>query len=119
MFVYVGANPVTDFIDVKDILDERGQIITNENMETKSQGLFAAGDDRQTRLRQVATAVSDGAKAAYSVKEYLKNKLWKKNFSRRVKDELTLLINDQKALRPLLSGVVRVSGVLILGHEKS
>lgn len=72
LFVYVGANPVTDFIDVKDILDERGQIITNENMETKSQGLFAAGDDRQTRLRQVATAVSDGAKAAYSVKEYLK-----------------------------------------------
>ena len=48
LFVYVGANPVTDFIDVKDILDERGQIITNENMETKSQGLFAAGDDRQT-----------------------------------------------------------------------
>lgn len=42
-----------------------------------------------------------------------------KTFSRRVKDELTLLINDQKALRPLLSGVVRVSGVLILGHEKS
>lgn len=41
-----------------------------------------------------------------------------KTFSRRVKDELTLLINDQKALRPLLSGVVRVSGVLILGHEK-
>lgn len=37
LFVYVGANPVTDFIDVKDILDERGQIITNENMETKSQ----------------------------------------------------------------------------------
>lgn len=72
LFVYVGANPVTDFIEIKDVLDERGQIVTNENMETVSPGLFAAGDDRKTKLRQVATAVSDGARAAYSAKEYLK-----------------------------------------------
>lgn len=41
-----------------------------------------------------------------------------KTFSRRVKDELSLLVYDKAALKPLLSGVVRVSGTLVLGHEK-
>ena len=52
-------------------LDERGYIVTDDDMRTRTEGLFAAGDTRRKNLRQIVTACSDGAIAATSAQEYL------------------------------------------------
>ena len=52
-------------------LDENGYIVTDGEMRTKTDGLFAAGDTRKKHLRQIVTACSDGALAATSAQEYL------------------------------------------------
>ena len=64
VFVSIGLKPASDI--VKDIvkMDENGFIFTDDNMETNVKGIFAAGDVRVKPLRQVITAVSDGAIAA-------------------------------------------------------
>jgi thioredoxin reductase (NADPH) len=71
VFIFIGTKPNTAF--VKDIiaLDENGYIITNEDMETNQPGIFAAGDIRAKTVRQVATAVGDGAIAGSSVQKYI------------------------------------------------
>ena len=61
VFPFVGLDPVTDFVKDLGITDENGYIITNELMETKIDGIYAAGDVRQKVLRQVVTATNDGA----------------------------------------------------------
>lgn len=68
VFVFVGINPTTDFVDVEK--DEQGFIKTNQKMETNVPGIYAIGDCRTTPLLQVATAVGDGAIAAYMAEEY-------------------------------------------------
>ena len=62
IFVYAGTVPNTDFYTELSL--ENGYIPADENMETKIPGVYAAGDIRVKQLRQVATAVSDGAIAA-------------------------------------------------------
>jgi thioredoxin reductase (NADPH) len=69
VFIYVGLIPNTGFANVKK--DEWGFIITNDNRETSIKGIFAAGDCRVTPLRQIATAVGDGAIAAVSAERYI------------------------------------------------
>jgi len=69
VFVFVGINPTTDFADVEK--DEKGFIETNERMETSVKGIYAAGDCRVTPLKQVSTAVGDGAIAAYAAESYI------------------------------------------------
>lgn len=71
VFIFVGINPTTDFADVDK--DERGFIKTARNLETSVKGIFAAGDCRDTPLLQVATAVGDGALAAYSAASYMES----------------------------------------------
>ena len=71
IFLYVGLIPNTDFLDGSIKVDEYGYIITNEAMETSVAGVYAAGDIRQKSLRQVVTAVADGAIAAVSANNYL------------------------------------------------
>jgi thioredoxin reductase (NADPH) len=71
IFLYVGLIPNTDFLDSSIKVDEYGYIITNEAMETSVAGVYAAGDIRQKSLRQVVTAVADGAIAAVSANNYL------------------------------------------------
>lgn len=71
IFPYIGAKPNTDFIDL-DILDDKGYLLTNEKMETKIEGIYGAGDVTKKQLRQVVTAVNDGAIAANSIVNYLK-----------------------------------------------
>ncbi len=69
VFIYVGLIPNTAFANVKK--DERGFIVANDRMETSVRGIFAAGDCRVTPLRQIATAVGDGAIAAVSSEKYI------------------------------------------------
>ena len=61
VFIYVGMQPNTNFLVGKVSLDPDGYVITNERMQTNLPGVFAAGDVRRPPLRQVVTAMSDGA----------------------------------------------------------
>jgi thioredoxin reductase (NADPH) len=71
VFIYVGTHPNTDFLSGAVPLDEEGYIPAGENTETPVPGVFAAGDVRRKPLRQVATAVADGAVAAYMAQRYI------------------------------------------------
>ena len=70
-FLFIGYLPNTDIF--KGVLDMNGAgyLLTNEKMETNIPGVFAAGDVRDKFLKQVATAVGDGAIAGYAVEKYL------------------------------------------------
>ncbi len=70
-FIWVGEIPNTKFLADGVKLDKNGFIVANLNMETSVPGVFAAGDVRNTPLRQVATAVGDGAVAAFSAGHYI------------------------------------------------
>lgn len=71
VFVAVGLKPNTKPAEGLGILDEYGYVEAGEEGVTKLPGIFAAGDIRTKALRQVITAVSDGANAVYSVQSYL------------------------------------------------
>ncbi|WP_418790038.1 thioredoxin-disulfide reductase [Phosphitispora sp. TUW77] len=71
VFVYIGKVPSTELVKGFVDTDERGYIITDARMQTSRSGVFAAGDARQTPLRQVVTAAADGAVAAVSAEEYI------------------------------------------------
>lgn len=73
IFIYVGNRPVSDLVAGLIKLDEQGYIIADENMHTSRPGIFAAGDIREKILRQVVTAVADGAIAAVSAEKYIDN----------------------------------------------
>ncbi|PID14115.1 thioredoxin-disulfide reductase [Sporosarcina sp. P34] len=71
MFVYIGLDPITGPFKDLGILDENGYIETNDIMETKIPGIFAAGDVREKLLRQVVTATGDGSIAAQAAQKYI------------------------------------------------
>ncbi len=73
-FVYVGLLPNTDFLRGKVELDDAGFVKTSGLLETSVKGIFAAGDVRTTPLRQVATAVGDGALAAEMAVKYIEGR---------------------------------------------
>jgi thioredoxin reductase (NADPH) len=75
VFFYVGLVPKTEFLKGKINLDKDGYIIADENTRTDTPGVFAAGDVRQKNLRQIVTATSDGAIAAFMAQKYLEEKL--------------------------------------------
>jgi len=72
-FIWVGTIPNTKFLADSVKLDEYGFIVADLNMETSVPGVFAVGDVRNTPLRQIATAVGDGAIAAISAENYIEN----------------------------------------------
>lgn len=72
-FVWVGTIPNTEFAFGHVELDEKGFIITNGRMQTSIPGVYAAGDVRNTPLRQVVTAVGDGAIAANEAMHFIEN----------------------------------------------
>ena len=73
IFIYVGVNPVTSMVADLGITDEAGWVITDERMMTPKAGIFAIGEVRQKELRQIATAVGDGAIAGQGVYQYIEN----------------------------------------------
>ena len=70
-FLFIGYLPNTAIFKDLVKLDNRGYILTNEDMETNVPGIFAAGDVRHKTLRQVATSVGDGAVAGYMAERYV------------------------------------------------
>jgi len=73
IFIFVGVAPNTDFVKTLLKTDDKGFIIADQNMRTSQEGIFACGDCCQKSFRQVVTACSDGAVAAFSVNSYLDN----------------------------------------------
>jgi thioredoxin reductase (NADPH) len=71
VFIFAGYKPSTGFLS-KDMLNEKGEILADKNMHTKISGLFAAGDAREDSKRQIVMAAADGATAAISAYEYLR-----------------------------------------------
>lgn len=71
VFPYIGFSPNTEFFNGQILQDENGFIRVDENMRTSEVGVFAAGDVRRTPLRQVITAVADGAVAGNAAVKYL------------------------------------------------
>ena len=71
VFIYVGLDPVSDFVQELQIRDQAGWIVTDDHMKTSVAGVFAVGDVRQKDLRQVTTAVGDGAIAGQEAYKYI------------------------------------------------
>lgn len=71
LFVAVGFAPETGIFRNKVELNEAGYIKTDEGMKTNIEGVFAAGDIRDKKIRQIVTAASDGAIAAISASDYI------------------------------------------------
>ena len=71
VFVSIGRKPNTEIFKGILDLDENGYIIADESTKTSIDGIFAAGDVRTKTLRQIVTAVSDGATAAHYAEEYI------------------------------------------------
>ncbi len=70
-FIWVGTAPNTSFLEGMVEVDRSGFVVVNEKMETSVPGVYAAGDVRNTPLRQVATAVGDAAIAAFEAAQYI------------------------------------------------
>ncbi len=75
VFVGIGQSPVTEFLEGKLELNEKGFIVTDGMLRTSVPGVFAAGDVRDTPLRQIITAAADGALAAESAGQYVRMNL--------------------------------------------
>lgn len=73
VFIWVGTKPNTEFMQGVVACDDRGFIITDSEMATNIPGIYAAGDCRAKMLRQISTAVGDGATAAYAAEKYIEN----------------------------------------------
>lgn len=72
LFVSVGRQPATELAAGQLTLDEGGYVMAGEDTLTNIPGVFAAGDVRTKHLRQIVTAVADGAQAAAAAEEFLK-----------------------------------------------
>ncbi|MFC1933659.1 NAD(P)/FAD-dependent oxidoreductase [Chloroflexota bacterium] len=73
ILVWVGLEANTDYLGGKLPLDEKGQILVNDQMETEIPGVFAVGDIRHNSLMQISTAVGDGATAALYLEKYIRS----------------------------------------------
>jgi len=73
MFVAIGVTPITRFLGGLVALDESGYIKAGESTHTSVPGFFAAGDCRTSYLKQVSTAVGDGAVAATQIEKYIED----------------------------------------------
>ena len=71
LFVSIGRKPATELVKEQLTLDEAGYIMAGEDTKTNISGVYAVGDVRSKELRQIVTAVSDGAVAAHMAEQYL------------------------------------------------
>lgn len=73
VFIYIGNVPMTEPFKDLGITNDQGWIITDDEMKTKIPGIFAIGDVRDKKLRQITTAVGDGGIAGQGVFQYLES----------------------------------------------
>ncbi|MDD5020693.1 MAG: thioredoxin-disulfide reductase [Endomicrobiaceae bacterium] len=74
VFIFIGWTPNTNFLTQNKItLDEKGYIVTDDQMKTSMDGIFACGDVRKKILRQVVTAAGDGAVASISAQKHIES----------------------------------------------
>lgn len=71
VFISIGRKPATEFLKDAVMLDKNGYVVADESTRTNVDGVYAVGDVRAKVLRQVVTAVSDGAVAVHYAEEYL------------------------------------------------
>ncbi len=71
VFISIGRKPATELVEGQIDLDQMGYIIADETTQTNISGVYAVGDVRTKELRQVVTAVADGAVAAHYAEEYI------------------------------------------------
>ncbi|MDO4156903.1 MAG: FAD-dependent oxidoreductase, partial [Oscillospiraceae bacterium] len=71
VFVSIGRKPATEFLGNSVALDSFSYVIADESTQTNVKGVFAVGDIRTKSLRQVVTAVADGAVAVHYAEKYL------------------------------------------------
>ena len=71
IFISVGRKPATSLVADQLVLDESGYVVADESACTNIPGVYAVGDVRTKRLRQVVTAVADGAVAVHMAEEFL------------------------------------------------
>jgi len=71
VFVYIGMEPSFELADGLADMDESGYVITNERMETRTKGFYAAGDVRKSPFKQAITAAAEGATAAHEAELYI------------------------------------------------
>ena len=71
VFIYIGMEPLTKPFVSLGITNEQGYIVTNDRMETRVEGIFAAGDIREKTLRQIVTATGDGSIAAQNAQHFV------------------------------------------------
>jgi thioredoxin reductase (NADPH) len=71
VFIFIGTIPNSDIVKGIVKLDDRGYIASDDDMCTSMDGIFACGDVRKKTLRQVVTAVGEGATAAFSAQHYV------------------------------------------------
>jgi thioredoxin reductase (NADPH) len=76
VFFYVGLLSNAGFLRGTLNLDDQGYVLTDDTMATSAVGIFAAGDVRKKLLRQIATAVGDGAMAAFAAERYIESGKW-------------------------------------------
>ena len=73
VFIYIGNVPMTEPFKDLAITDEQGWVITDDEMKTSVPGVFAVGDVRDKKLRQITTAVGDGGIAGQGVFSYIES----------------------------------------------
>ena len=71
VFIFVGYIPNSKFLKELVKLDQKGYILTDDNMMTSQEGIYACGDVRKKILRQVVTACGEGATAAFAAQKYI------------------------------------------------
>jgi thioredoxin reductase (NADPH) len=74
VFIFIGFRPNSRFLRGYVETDESGHIITDENMATSVDGVFACGDVRKNALKQVVAACGEGAVAAFRAQHYIDEK---------------------------------------------
>ncbi|NLJ15828.1 MAG: FAD-dependent oxidoreductase [Clostridiales bacterium] len=107
IFIFVGYIPISEVFKEAVALDKFGYIPTDENMQTNVEGVYAAGDIRPKALRQLVTAVSDGAIAATNAERYIEQKkeqLGIKTEEHETSAEHSALLDDdlKEQIKPVL-----------------
>lgn len=74
VFVYIGMQPRTEILKGQVNLNDKQYIVTDGELQTSQEGVFAAGDVREKQVRQIATAVGDGAVAALMAEKFITQK---------------------------------------------